>query len=1046
MTDRRGRVSGRSLVATVFLATMLAACGGGGGSGGDNTNPPAGGGGGTPPPTTNPPGGGGGTTNPPGGTGGNTPLPDQITYSGVTTPATLDAQNSPVIAGALLYELGLAYGDRPSSTAQVTKPRAVAKLSTAVAKASKGGRRMMQAVTTESCEGGGSIEIDDRTNDSVIGTVRFTYTDCIESGVTINGVMLMTIAAYDLARDEPTDFIASFHGYTETTEDGASIDIGGSIHSVSTSQLVTITYHTVTRYRPENVEYRFENLIERRTPLTQAGGLSVSVQGRMYHSTFGYVEVSTNPFITFSSYSLTPTSGTLRLQGAQSGSIAVTFMPANQLRLSLDENGDGMAERSLDVGSLTQLGLTNHRAVANAGPDMTIVQGQTATIRGSGSDWENDPLTYEWRIVGGPLATQVIGSTAQVSFTPTLVGSYLMQLSVTDLPPYVSTDTMTLLVTPNADPVARAGADVLTSEGSTVVLDGGASTDAENDPITFNWALISAPAGSNAPTAMAGQRWNFVPDRPGTYEYRLRAADAYGQTFDNVRITAEHLIGFSFNSAINVDASTTLAAAQRSAPINVSTHFSGAPIGLSASTNVPWLNIVSAPADTSSGASLIVGIVPAQVAHLANGTHSAQVTVTPTGYTARTVTIALNLQLPHVEHVTPYVAYSGTAASVALYGSALQQTAGGTLLIDGTEVQGFTNSVENRAQITLPGLAVGEYELRVSNNLGIERPSARFVVRQAPTYPDGEFDVLGRIESVEYDTERDAFYIVSWDLNYGHHFDAYRIRYDGTQWQRDPIPVPTPLAASLNVDGTRLYVTAEDCSVTELDPVTLAVLQTNTGPSCYYDRYEMISGFADGRMVVADTNQWHTMWNYPAFTNVSPMFPSVHNPIHLLNDTREKLLWAESPTISDPQELYIYDVATRSFQEVGIRDPDTYFLPYYLGISGDGRRFMHGADVYEDGVYIGSLQGVGPYHLNAMPTYDGTRAVAFDYSDNRLGVFDLTSGPNFPRLGDLAAIPETIGMANILRLLPDDSAAVLFSVRTVSQDNYVFRAYVRNLP
>jgi len=61
----------------------------------------------TPPPSTDPPSGGGGTPNPPDGSSGTntTPLRAQITYSGVTTPATLDAQNSPVIGGAL--EVGL---------------------------------------------------------------------------------------------------------------------------------------------------------------------------------------------------------------------------------------------------------------------------------------------------------------------------------------------------------------------------------------------------------------------------------------------------------------------------------------------------------------------------------------------------------------------------------------------------------------------------------------------------------------------------------------------------------------------------------------------------------------------------------------------------------------------------------------------------------------------------------------------------------------------------------------------------------------------------
>ncbi len=80
--------------------------------------------------TTPPPSDGGGSTNPPGGSGGTneTPLPAQLTYSGITARARLDAQTSTVIAGAMLYELGLAYADRPLPTGQAPQPQAPAAL------------------------------------------------------------------------------------------------------------------------------------------------------------------------------------------------------------------------------------------------------------------------------------------------------------------------------------------------------------------------------------------------------------------------------------------------------------------------------------------------------------------------------------------------------------------------------------------------------------------------------------------------------------------------------------------------------------------------------------------------------------------------------------------------------------------------------------------------------------------------------------------------------------------------------------------------------
>ena len=50
----------------------------------------------------------------------------------------------------------------------------------------------------------------------------------------------------------------------------------------------------------------------------------------------------------------------------------------------------------------------------------------------------------------------------------------------------------------NTAPIARAGTDQSVLAGSLVSLDGSASSDAESDPLTYTWTLVTRPADSVA--------------------------------------------------------------------------------------------------------------------------------------------------------------------------------------------------------------------------------------------------------------------------------------------------------------------------------------------------------------------------------------------------------------------------------------------------------------------------------------------------------------------------------------------------------------------
>ena len=199
---------------------------------------------------------------------------------------------------------------------------------------------------------------------------------------------------------------------------------------------------------------------------------------------------------------------------------------------------DGTAASAPDTVTITT---ANSAPVANAGADQSTLVNQTVMLDGSGStDVDGDPLTYAWSLVSVP-----IGSSASVSdptaVAPTFVadrpGTYVAQLIVSEPNAMSAPDTVTI-TTLNSAPVADAGLDQTMAAGQVVFLDGAGSSDVDGDPLTFQWSLTSAPAGSSAvlvnPTGAAP---TFIVDQPGTFVAQLIVNDGtVGSAPDTVTI------------------------------------------------------------------------------------------------------------------------------------------------------------------------------------------------------------------------------------------------------------------------------------------------------------------------------------------------------------------------------------------------------------------------------------------------------------------------------------------------------------------------------
>ncbi len=191
---------------------------------------------------------------------------------------------------------------------------------------------------------------------------------------------------------------------------------------------------------------------------------------------------------------------------------------------------DGMVNSTPDAVTIA-VAAGNTAPVADAGPDQTVAAGASVILDGSAShDVDRNALTYQWALTtkpAGSAATLANATTVMPNFVADVAGQYIAQLIAHD--GMASSPPDTVIVTAgagNTAPVANAGPDQIIATGTTVVLDGTASRDADGNPLIWKWAMAAKPTGSiavlNDPTAA---RPSFIVDKDGEYVAQLVVND-----------------------------------------------------------------------------------------------------------------------------------------------------------------------------------------------------------------------------------------------------------------------------------------------------------------------------------------------------------------------------------------------------------------------------------------------------------------------------------------------------------------------------------------
>ena len=209
-----------------------------------------------------------------------------------------------------------------------------------------------------------------------------------------------------------------------------------------------------------------------------------------------------------------------------------------QVFIETDVNGDYVVQLvvtdSLGLASepaFVVVSTHNSAPVADAGADQHF-DNENILIQLDGSqsfDPDGDPITYAWAVTSRPpfsAATLSNTNDAQPTFVADMLGTYIIELVVTDDLGTISVPDEVLVTSGNVKPVADAGGNQVAIVGQLVFLDGSGSYDANLDPLTYSWDMVSKPKGSfsvlSDPSVVDP---NYVPDIQGLYLISLVVND-----------------------------------------------------------------------------------------------------------------------------------------------------------------------------------------------------------------------------------------------------------------------------------------------------------------------------------------------------------------------------------------------------------------------------------------------------------------------------------------------------------------------------------------
>jgi len=293
-----------------------------------------------------------------GGDGGGPPLPQPLTYTGNTNPATISATNAGALSSAATSSGGEDVGDATSSVGGGTatggglSAQRIAR-NVAASLILAGGASPLTSVPvdrTEPCENGGTRRLVGDISQSGTGTLQALYTNCgVESGKVFDGTATIRIdtTAIILGRLVPTDSTITFGPLS--VRGAKSVDMAGSVrfHIDVPTNTETVTENIVARDNGTGRMLKWENVraIIVFDNIIAPTSYTARVDGRVYDSVHGFVDIATTVPLVFATITQEhPQAGQLILTGANNARLRINVLSANLVELQLDLDNNNIWE------------------------------------------------------------------------------------------------------------------------------------------------------------------------------------------------------------------------------------------------------------------------------------------------------------------------------------------------------------------------------------------------------------------------------------------------------------------------------------------------------------------------------------------------------------------------------------------------------------------------------------------------------------------------------------------------------------------------------
>ncbi len=173
----------------------------------------------------------------------------------------------------------------------------------------------------------------------------------------------------------------------------------------------------------------------------------------------------------------------------------------------------------------------------NAGGDTTVTVGTQVLLHATGTDSNEDDLTYQWKFVQGSAMTLPSMNQQNITLMFSAAGQYRFSVTCSDGTLTSPADEIIVIANAvNRAPTANAGPDQSVQVGSQVTLDGSGSTDPDGNSLTYAWRQVSGTAVTLQNSQGASPA--FAAVAAGTFEFELVVNDGLvSSTAERVWVT-----------------------------------------------------------------------------------------------------------------------------------------------------------------------------------------------------------------------------------------------------------------------------------------------------------------------------------------------------------------------------------------------------------------------------------------------------------------------------------------------------------------------------